>query len=244
MANPIIPPLQHPHPNGFVLSTNNNRSNPLSSDHPPPALSVAVPHHRQSSRSNSNSNNASATAAGTRQSSSSSSSKDPYYGHEDTAKICARAIKHIFGCVEETAPRTYPYHQYPYYNSYNNYNNTVGPIQNMPTEKSIPLAKFIAYAFHRTRLPPAVAFHALVLLTRLKMRYPNASCAHGHRLFLTSYMLSSKVICDDTYSNKVRRPSLSSCVVVVSDTDESLLVCLCRVGQLSDKVFTSLEMLT
>src|ERR1700761_9287212 len=43
----------------------------------------------------------------------------------------------------------------------------------------------------------------LFLLFRLKSRYPAASCAFGHRLLLTSYMLSSKVICDDTYSNKV-----------------------------------------
>ena len=33
--------------------------------------------------------------------------------------------------------------------------------------------------------------------------YPAISCAFGHRLFLTSYMLFLKVICDDTYSNKV-----------------------------------------
>ena len=32
---------------------------------------------------------------------------------------------------------------------------------------------------------------------------PTASCAFGHCLFLTSYMLSSKVICDDTYLNKM-----------------------------------------
>src|ERR1700761_2669049 len=32
---------------------------------------------------------------------------------------------------------------------------------------------------------------------------PAASCAFGHRLFLTSYMISSKFICDDAYSNKV-----------------------------------------
>ena len=61
----------------------------------------------------------------------------------------------------------------------------------------------IAYALHRTHLLPSVAYHTLFLLSRLKMRYPAASCAFGHRLFLTSYMLSSKIICNDAYLNKV-----------------------------------------
>src|ERR1700761_4426193 len=32
---------------------------------------------------------------------------------------------------------------------------------------------------------------------------PAASCAFSHHLFLTSYMISSKFICDNAYSNKV-----------------------------------------
>ena len=61
----------------------------------------------------------------------------------------------------------------------------------------------ITYAFHRTRLHPSVAYHCLFPLSRLKSRFPAASYTFGHRLFLTSYMLSSKVACDDTYSDKV-----------------------------------------
>src|ERR1700761_5996643 len=75
--------------------------------------------------------------------------------------------------------------------------NTV-PISEKPTESTIPLPKFIAYAFHRNRLPPSVAYHSL-FLSRLKSRYPATSYAFSHRIFLTSCMVSSKVIYDDTY---------------------------------------------
>ena len=51
--------------------------------------------------------------------------------------------------------------------------------------------------------PPSIAYCSLFLLSRLKSRYHATSCAFDHRLFLTSYMLSLKVICDNTYSNKV-----------------------------------------
>jgi hypothetical protein len=36
----------------------------------------------------------------------------------------------------------------------------------------------------------------------LKARFPSAKGSSGHRLFLSVFMISSKVICDDTYSNK------------------------------------------
>ena len=65
-----------------------------------------------------------------------------------------------------------------------------------------PLAHFIAYAIHRTRLPEVVVFTALFLLARLKERFPAARGSSGHRLFISAFMIASKVICDDTYSNK------------------------------------------
>ena len=64
------------------------------------------------------------------------------------------------------------------------------------------LAHFIAYALHRTRLPSIVTFAALLLLQRLKARFPAARGSSGHRLFISAFMISSKVICDDTYSNQ------------------------------------------
>ena len=83
-----------------------------------------------------------------------------------------------------------------------NISSTV-PINRKPTESTIPLPKSIAYAFHRTRLPLSVAYHSLCPLSRLKSRYPAASCAFGHCLFLTSYMVSSNTICDNAHLNKV-----------------------------------------
>jgi hypothetical protein len=40
------------------------------------------------------------------------------------------------------------------------------------------------------------------LLQRLKARFPTARGSSGHRLFISAFMIASKVICDDTYSNK------------------------------------------
>jgi len=60
------------------------------------------------------------------------------------------------------------------------------------------------YALHRTKLHDSVTFAALVLLPRLKARFPTAWGSSGHRLFVSAFMLASKVICDNTYSNKSR----------------------------------------
>ena len=69
---------------------------------------------------------------------------------------------------------------------------------------TVKLLYFIAYALHRTKLHPSVTFASLVLLQRLKARFPTARGLSGHRLFVSAFMLASKVICDDTYSNKSR----------------------------------------
>ncbi|KAI0090749.1 hypothetical protein BDY19DRAFT_887059, partial [Irpex rosettiformis] len=107
------------------------------------------------------------------------SKADPYYGHETTAKICTNFVTHLFACPE------------------------LPPISTTnPTAPSPRLDLFIAYALHRTRLHPSVTFAALYLLRRLKARFPAARGSSGHRLFISAFMLASKVICDDTYSNK------------------------------------------
>ncbi|KAH7927453.1 hypothetical protein BV22DRAFT_1007019 [Leucogyrophana mollusca] len=105
----------------------------------------------------------------------SSRQQDPFYGHEQTSKLCARFITHLFACPE-----------YPPTSSGSN----------------VKLPYFIAYALHRTKLHSSVTFAALVLLQRLKARFPTARGSSGHRLFVSAFMLASKVICDDTYSNK------------------------------------------
>ncbi|EPT02571.1 hypothetical protein FOMPIDRAFT_1047913 [Fomitopsis schrenkii] len=104
---------------------------------------------------------------------------DPYYGHEETAKLCSRFVTHLFACPD------------------------LPPLSTAnPPAPSPPLALFIAYALHRTRLHTSVTFAALYLLQRLKARFPAARGSSGHRLFISAFMIASKVICDDTYSNK------------------------------------------
>lgn len=72
------------------------------------------------------------------------------------------------------------------------------------TTDSLSLCRIQAYALYRTRLPVSITHQALLLLTRLKQRYPSArgTSTSPHRLFLSSLMLSSKISMDDTYSNK------------------------------------------
>jgi len=108
---------------------------------------------------------------------------DPYYGHEDTAKICARFISALFSCPDTPPPPT-------------------ATTTTSSSSPSTPLAQFIAYALHRTRLHSCVTFTALFLLSRLKNRFPAARGSSGHRLFISAFMIASKVVCDDTYSNK------------------------------------------
>ena len=109
---------------------------------------------------------------------------DSYYGHEDVAKMCARFVSHTFNCPEMLPPTT-------------SMSTTVASPAIPPT-----LAHFVAYALHRTRLHQSVTFTALGLLCRLKTRFPAARGSSGHRLFLSAFMIASKVVCDDTYSNK------------------------------------------
>ncbi|KAF8633442.1 hypothetical protein AX17_004612 [Amanita inopinata Kibby_2008] len=101
--------------------------------------------------------------------------KDPFYGHEPIARLCARFITFLFTCPE------------------------LPPSSHIQQPK---LPQFIAYALHRTKLHASVVIAGLILLQRLKARFPSAKGSSGHRLFISAYMIASKVICDDTYSNK------------------------------------------
>jgi hypothetical protein len=47
-----------------------------------------------------------------------------------------------------------------------------------------------------------VTLSGLLLLQRLKARYPSARGSSGHRLFISAFMIASKIVCDDTYSNQ------------------------------------------
>lgn len=72
-----------------------------------------------------------------------------------------------------------------------------------PINKSmVSLSDFIHYALYRTRLHVSVAISALVLLQRLKSRYPNAKGSSGHRLWLAAIMISNKMFNDDSFTNQ------------------------------------------
>ncbi|KAG8988266.1 hypothetical protein FRB90_002856 [Tulasnella sp. 427] len=116
-----------------------------------------------------------------RSTSSKQAKSDSYYGHEEVAKMCARFITALFSCPDVPPLPA----------------NGAAPTGPQPT-----LAAFIAYALHRTRLASSVTYCALFLLSRLKGRFPAARGSSGHRLFISAFMIASKVICDDTYSNK------------------------------------------
>ncbi|KAG8945467.1 hypothetical protein FRC04_000752 [Tulasnella sp. 424] len=116
-----------------------------------------------------------------RSTSSKQAKSDSYYGHEEVAKMCARFITALFSCPDVPPPPA----------------SGAAPTGPQPT-----LAAFIAYALHRTRLASSVTYCALFLLSRLKGRFPAARGSSGHRLFISAFMIASKVICDDTYSNK------------------------------------------
>ncbi|KAF5389313.1 hypothetical protein D9757_003491 [Collybiopsis confluens] len=98
-----------------------------------------------------------------------------FYDQENIARLCARFITHLFGCPE-CPPNHYGW--------------------------QVELPYYIAYAIYRTKLPTGVIFAALALLQRLKSRFPSAKGSSGHRLFISAFMIASKVMCDDTYSNK------------------------------------------
>lgn len=67
------------------------------------------------------------------------------------------------------------------------------------------LDNFVAYAMYRTQLSSDVCLAALVLLHRLKKRFPNATGSAGQRLYLAALMISSKVNNDDTVSTRPER---------------------------------------
>ncbi|PPR07088.1 hypothetical protein CVT26_005305 [Gymnopilus dilepis] len=82
------------------------------------------------------------------------SKANTYHGHEFLAKLAARFVTRLFACPDY-------------------------PQSSMQAQAKLPY--FIAYALHRTKLHPSVTFAALVLLQRLKARFPSARGSSGHR---------------------------------------------------------------
>ncbi|KAK4055193.1 hypothetical protein OIV83_000473 [Microbotryomycetes sp. JL201] len=119
-------------------------------------------------------------------------STDRYFGFEDLAVLCEHVITALFSVGPQPAAAARAGIDTP-------------PQSPKPGKEQVPnLGEFIAYALYRTRLPVAITHQALLLLARLKARYPSArgTSTSPHRLFLSSLMLSSKISMDDTYSNQ------------------------------------------
>ncbi|KAG1896062.1 uncharacterized protein F5891DRAFT_924383, partial [Suillus fuscotomentosus] len=70
------------------------------------------------------------------------------------------------------------------------------------SNSQVKLPHVIAYALHCTKLHASVTFATLILLQRLKEHFSTAWHSSGHcdHLFISAFMLASKVICDDTHS--------------------------------------------
>ncbi|KAJ3518497.1 hypothetical protein NMY22_g13644 [Coprinellus aureogranulatus] len=81
----------------------------------------------------------------------------PFYGYENIAHICSRLIRHLFTCSEG-----------------------MQSTQTGTSTSSAGLARFIAYALFRTKLPSSVTFTALIFLCRLKGRLPHAGASDAN----------------------------------------------------------------
>ena len=98
---------------------------------------------------------------------------DPYYGH--TACLCAHYITHLFVCDK--------------------YHTTLYGSRSR-------LTYFITHTLYQMRLHPSVTFTALLLLQYLKICLPTIPGSFCQCLFIAAFMIASKVISDDKYSNK------------------------------------------
>ncbi|KAI5479231.1 alternative cyclin Pcl12 [Pseudohyphozyma bogoriensis] len=131
----------------------------------------------------------------------SSSTQDRFYGFRDLAELCEHVIQSLFSCPASASTQPAPAMSI----GVGRPGIDTPPLSpTLGKEQPPPLGEFIAYALYRTRLPVSITHQALLLLSRLKARYPSArgTATSPHRLFLSSLMLSSKISMDDTYSNK------------------------------------------
>ncbi|KAJ7821165.1 hypothetical protein B0H13DRAFT_2377531 [Mycena leptocephala] len=99
---------------------------------------------------------------------------DPLAGNARIARLSARYITYLFGCP---------------------------PHPRRSTHLKMDLPHFIAFVFHHSKLHIDVLYTALVFLERLKIKFPAANGCSGHRLFITAFMLASKVLNDESYTN-------------------------------------------
>ncbi|KAJ7739537.1 hypothetical protein B0H16DRAFT_1324859, partial [Mycena metata] len=100
---------------------------------------------------------------------------DPFFGRGLVAGYSSRFIIHLFQC--------------PAF------------LRDFPSGPTSHLTFSIAFTLYHTQLEDFVLYTALVLLLRLKYRFPNARGC-GHRLFFAAFIVASKVLSDKPHSNK------------------------------------------
>ncbi|KAJ7730795.1 hypothetical protein B0H16DRAFT_1733644 [Mycena metata] len=99
---------------------------------------------------------------------------DRYFGKKWIAHLSANFITHLF------ASNKFP--------SRNIHRNTYLPI-------------YIAYAIRCSSAGDEAVYAALILLHRLKGRYPEPRKSSGHKLFIAAFMVASKFLYDESYKN-------------------------------------------
>ena len=96
---------------------------------------------------------------------------DPFYGHENTARLCARFIEHLF-CDGQLSTSS---------------------------DSNSTFTYFIAHALYRTNFHSSVAFGALVL-QHLKAHFPTVFGSSGQHLFIMAFMISDDKYSNNTWS--------------------------------------------
>ncbi|KAJ7093616.1 hypothetical protein C8R43DRAFT_908097, partial [Mycena crocata] len=97
----------------------------------------------------------------------------PFFGREYISVLCSWFITKTFGCrFDSRLEGDRPAPRLPY---------------------------FVAYVLHHSDLEDIVLYAALVLLERLKVQFPDFRST-GRRLFLSAYMVASKILCDASLS--------------------------------------------
>ena len=61
---------------------------------------------------------------------------------------------------------------------------------------------FIVYVLHQMKLHQSVMFPSLILFQRLKAHFPSARGSSSHRLFISAFMISSKMLQHQTVHSK------------------------------------------
>ncbi|KAJ7016559.1 hypothetical protein C8F04DRAFT_975535, partial [Mycena alexandri] len=103
---------------------------------------------------------------------------DRYFGKRWIARLSANFIAHLFACNKFSSRSRHP--------------DTYLPV-------------YIAFAIHHTNTGEEAVYAALVLLQRLKGRYPKDTRSSGHKLFIAAFMVASKFLYDESYKNSTWR---------------------------------------